>query len=161
MIAFNRLGASLDSGTRMASPHSRNQALTAHRTAPDWMIWFALASIAAFTTTTTPALPQAGVSLVKVDFSVVANGYRMSKLLGSNVINDKNEKIGTLDDVIADKKQVNFAVLQVGGFLGVGGRLIVVPYESLTIDDNGQKITLPGASKEELKKLTEYHYKSS
>jgi sporulation protein YlmC with PRC-barrel domain len=161
MIAFNRLGASLDSDTRMASPHSGSQALTAHRTAPDWMIWFALASIAAFTTTTTPALPQAGVSLVKVDFSVVANGYRMSKLLGSNVINDKNEKIGTLDDVIADKKQVNFAVLQVGGFLGVGGRLIVVPYESLTIDDNGQKITLPGASKEELKKLTEYHYKSS
>jgi sporulation protein YlmC with PRC-barrel domain len=161
MIAFNRLGTSLDSDTRMASPHSPSQALTAHRTAPDWMIWFALASIAAFTTTTTPALPQAGVSLVKVDFSVVANGYRMSKLLGSNVINDKNEKIGTLDDVIADKKQVNFAVLQVGGFLGVGGRLIVVPYESLAIDDNGQKITLPGASKEELKKLTEYHYKSS
>jgi sporulation protein YlmC with PRC-barrel domain len=161
MIAFNRLGASIDFDTRTASPHSPNQALTAHRTAPDWMIWFALASIAAFTTTTTPALPQAGVSLVKVDFSVVANGYRMSKLLGSNVINDKNEKIGTLDDVIADKKQVNFAVLQVGGFLGVGGRLIVVPYENLTIDDNGQKITLPGASKEELKKLTEYHYKSS
>ena len=161
MIAFNRLGASLDPDTRMASPHSPGHALTAHRTAPDWMIWVALASIAAFTTTATPALPQAGVSLVKVDFSVVANGYRMSKLLGSNVINDKNEKIGTLDEVIADKKQLNFAVLQVGGFLGVGGRLIVVPYESLVIDDNGQKITLPGASKEELKKLTEYHYKSS
>lgn len=160
MIAFNRPGASLDSDMRMASPHSPSHAVTtAHRTAPDWMIWIALASIAAFTTT--PALPQAGVSLVKVDFSVVANGYRMSKLLGSNVINDKNEKIGTLDDVIADKKQLNFAVLQVGGFLGVGGRLIVVPYESLVIDDNGQKITLPGASKEELKKLTEYHYKSS
>ena len=161
MIAFNGLGTSLDSDTRMASPHSPSHARTAQRTAPDWMIWIALASIAAFTTTTTPALPQAGVSLVKVDFSVVANGYRMSKLLGSNVINDKNEKIGTLDDVIADKKQLNFAVLQVGGFLGVGGRLIVVPYESLVIDDNGQKITLPGASKEELKKLTEYHYKSS
>jgi sporulation protein YlmC with PRC-barrel domain len=161
MIAFNRLGVSLDSDTRTASPHSPNHALAAHRTAPGWMIWFALASMTAFTITTTPALPQAGVSLVKVDLSVVANGYRMSKLLGSNVINDKNEKIGTLDDVIVDKKQVSFAVLQVGGFLGVGGRLIVVPYESLVIDDNGQKITLPGASKEELKKLTEYHYKSS
>ncbi|WP_245309945.1 PRC-barrel domain-containing protein [Bradyrhizobium jicamae] len=161
MIAFNRLGASLDSDTRTASPPSPGRALTAYRTAPDWMIWFALAAFAAITTTTTPALPQAGVSLIKVDFSVVANGYRMSKLLGSNVINDKNEKIGTLDDVIADKKQVNFAVLQVGGFLGVGARLIVVPYESLVIDDKGQKITLPGASKEELKKLTEYHHKSS
>jgi hypothetical protein len=60
--------------------------------------------------------------------------------------------------VIADKKQVNFAVLQVGGFLGMGGHLVVVPYDSLVIDDKGQKITLPGASKDELKKLSEFNY---
>jgi hypothetical protein len=105
-----------------------------------------------------PAMPQAGVALVKVDLSVVAKGYRMSKIIGSNVTNDKDEKIGTIDDVIADKKQVNFAVLQVGGFLGMGGHLVVVPYESLTIDDTGKKIVLPGASKDELKKLNEYKY---
>jgi sporulation protein YlmC with PRC-barrel domain len=107
---------------------------------------------------TGPAMPQAGVALVKVDLSVVAKGYRMSKIIGSNVANDKDEKIGTIDDVIADKKQVNFAVLQVGGFLGMGGHLVVVPYESLTIDDTGKKIVLPGASKDELKKLNEYKY---
>jgi sporulation protein YlmC with PRC-barrel domain len=103
---------------------------------------------------------QAGVALVKVDLSVVAKGYRMSRLIGSNVINDKNEKIGTVDDVIADKdkKQLNFAVLQVGGFLGLGGRLVAVLYDSLVIDDAGQKITLPGASKDELKKLSEFNY---
>jgi sporulation protein YlmC with PRC-barrel domain len=104
---------------------------------------------------------EAGVALVKVDLSVVAKGYRMSKIIGSNVSNDKDEKIGTVDDVIADKKQVNFAVLQVGGFLGMGGHLIVVPYESLTIDDTGKKIVLPGASKDELKKLNEYKYPAS
>jgi PRC-barrel domain len=73
-----------------------------------------------------PALPQVGVQLIKVDLSVVAKGYRMSKLIGSNVINDKNEKIGTVDDVIADKdkKQLSFAVLQVGGFLGLGRHLV-------------------------------------
>jgi hypothetical protein len=107
---------------------------------------------------TDPALTQAGVALVKVDLSVVAKGYRMSKIIGSNVTNDKDEKIGTIDDVIADKKQVNFAVLQVGGFLGMGAHLVVVPYESLNIDDTGKKIVLPGASKEELKKLNEYKY---
>ena len=107
---------------------------------------------------TGPALTQAGVALVKVDLSVVAKGYRMSKIIGSNVTNDKDEKIGTIDDVIADKKQINFAVLQVGGFLGMGGHLVVVPYESLTIDDTGKKIVLPGASKDELKKLNEYKY---
>ncbi|MET4424954.1 PRC-barrel domain-containing protein [Bradyrhizobium sp. RT3a] len=110
-----------------------------------------------------PALPQAGVALVKVDVSVVSQGYRMSKLIGSTVINDKNEKIGSLDDVIAgkDKKKLDFAILQVGGFLGVGGHLVAVPVDSLVIDDTGSKITLPGASKEELKKLTEFHYRSS
>ncbi|RJF78699.1 PRC-barrel domain-containing protein [Rhodopseudomonas palustris] len=107
-----------------------------------------------------PALPQAGVALVKVDVSVVAQGYRMSKLIGSTVMNDKNEKIGSLDDVIAgkDKKQLDFAILQVGGFLGVGARLVAVPFNSIVIDDTGSKVTLPGASKEELKKLTEFKY---
>jgi sporulation protein YlmC with PRC-barrel domain len=120
------------------------------------MIWTALAiSLAAG-----PALSQAGVQLIKVDLSVVAQGYRISKLIGSSVINDKNERIGTIDDIIADKdkKQLSFAVLQVGGFLGVGGHLVVVPYDSLVIDDDGRKITLPGATKDELKKLTGYNY---
>ena len=30
-------------------------------------------------------------------------------------------------------------MLQVGGFLGLGGRLVAVPYDSLVIDDTGQK----------------------
>ena len=120
------------------------------------MIWTALAiSLAAG-----PALSQAGVQLIKVDLSLVAQGYRISKLIGSSVINDKNERIGSIDDIIADKdkKQLSFAVLQVGGFLGVGGHLVVVPYDSLVIDDDGRKITLPGATKDELKKLSGYNY---
>ena len=126
------------------------------------MIWTALAALAV-TLAAGPALPQAGVQLVKVDLSVVAKGYRMSKLIGSSVINDKNEKIGTVDDVIADKdkKQLSFAVLQVGGFLGVGGHLVAVPYDSLVMDDTGRKVTLPGASKDELKKLSQFNYPAS
>jgi sporulation protein YlmC with PRC-barrel domain len=122
-----------------------------------FVIWTALALALA----AGPALSQAGVALIKVDLSVVAKGHRLSKIIGSNVSNDKDEKIGTVDDLIADKKQVNFAVLQVGGFLGMGGHLVVVPYESLNIDDTGKKIVLPGASKDELKKLNEYKYPAS
>jgi sporulation protein YlmC with PRC-barrel domain len=158
MLAFGRFWSpGTDVGSVFPSPRRR---LATRTLSADWMIWTALASLLAFTTG--PALPQAGVALVKVDLSVVAQGYRIGKLLGRNVINDKNEKIGTLDDVIADKnkKQLNFAVLQVGGFLGMGSRLVVVPYDSLQIDDNGQKITLPGATKDELKKLTQYNYPS-
>jgi hypothetical protein len=109
-----------------------------------------------------PASSQA-VQLIKVDVNVVAEGYRASRLIGSAVQNDKNERIGTIDEIIIgrdvskDPKQM-FAVLQVGGFLGLGGRLVAIPYESLKIDDQGRKIELPGASKEELQKLTEFRY---
>lgn len=138
-----------------ATPLSQSTRHVARRSS-SWIIWTALAVALA----AGPALPQAGVQLIKVDLSVVAKGYRMSKLVGTTVINDKNEKIGTLDDVIADKdkKQLSFAVLQVGSFLGLGGHLVVVPYDSLVIDETGHKITLPGASKDELKKLSVFNY---
>ena len=144
--------------TRIQTPpqNPRRTVLAVQPCRLHWMIWTAFAIFLA----AGPALSQAGVQLIKVDLSVVAQGYRISKLIGSSVINDKNERIGTIDDIIADKdkKQLSFAVLQVGGFLGVGGHLVVVPYDSLVIDDNGRKITLPGATKDELKKLSGYNY---
>jgi hypothetical protein len=105
-----------------------------------------------------PALSQ-GVKLVVVDVNVVAQGYRISKLTGSSVTNEKNEKIGSIDDFVVARDRSLFAVLQVGGFLGMGGHLVAVPYESLVIDDEGRAIRLPGASKEELKRLPEIKYR--
>jgi hypothetical protein len=106
-----------------------------------------------------PVLSQ-GVQIVRLDVAVVAKGYRVSKLIGTTVTNDKNEKIGSLDDVIIGRgDRALFGVLQVGGFLGLGARLVAVPYESLKIDDESRKIELPGASAEELKKLPEFKYR--
>ncbi|HMF68098.1 MAG TPA: PRC-barrel domain-containing protein [Phyllobacterium sp.] len=155
MVAFTGFRMPPKSGID-AIPVAPSRAHPARQRSSSWMIWTALVLALA----AGPALSQAGVALIKVDLSVVSKGYRMSKLIGTTVINDKNEKIGTVDEVIADKdkKVLNFAVLQVGGFLGLGGRLVVVPYDSLVIDDTGQKITLPGATKDELKKLSEFNY---
>ena len=105
-----------------------------------------------------PVLSQ-GVQLVQVDVNVVAQGYRVSKLTGSSVTNEKNEKIGSIDDFVIARDRSLFAVLQVGGFLGMGGHLVAVPYDSLVIDDEGSKIQLPGASKDELRKLPELRYR--
>jgi sporulation protein YlmC with PRC-barrel domain len=96
--------------------------------------------------------------LVVVDVKVVARGYRASKLKGTTVTNDKNEKIGEIDDIIIGRDKVLFAILQVGGFLGLGGHLVAVPYQSLVIDDTGRKIQLPGASRDALKKLQKFEY---
>jgi sporulation protein YlmC with PRC-barrel domain len=107
-----------------------------------------------------PARSQA-VQIIEVDVKGVAQGYRASKLKGHDVINDKNEDVGEIDDIVigADKKSL-FAVLEVGGFLGIGGKLIAVPLEQLNIDPAGTKITLPGASKDTLQKLPALKYSS-
>jgi len=99
------------------------------------------------------------VRLVAVDVKTVAEGYQASELIGAKVENDKNEKIGSLDDLIITKERELFAILQVGGFLGLGGHLVAVPYTSLNISDDGAKITLGGGSKEALGKLPEFKYK--
>src|ERR1700746_2307047 len=64
------------------------------------------------------------VELVKVDVQKLAAGYRASKVIGSSVVNDANETIGKIDDLLisSDGKQP-YAVLSVGGFLGMGTRL--------------------------------------
>jgi hypothetical protein len=104
-----------------------------------------------------PAHSQ-GVQLVTVDVAVVARGYRVSKLIGHNVVNDKNESVGKIDDVVIASDHALFSVLQVGGFLGIASRFVAVPFDSLKIDEKGNKVELPGASRDELKKLAEFNY---
>jgi hypothetical protein len=109
------------------------------------------------------ARAQAAVDLVVVDISTVAKGYRTSKLTGSTVYNDQNERIGTIDDLIVgrDQPRVLFAILQVGGFLGLGGHLVAVSFENLKINDADGKISLPGASRDQLKRLPEFVYRAT
>jgi hypothetical protein len=71
--------------------------------------------------------------------AAVAKGYRTSKLMGSDVVNDHDERIGTIDDIIIGRDRVLFAVIQVGGFLGLGGHLVAVPYQALILEDTGGK----------------------
>ncbi|MDB6091898.1 MAG: hypothetical protein JWN85_4682 [Gammaproteobacteria bacterium] len=106
-----------------------------------------------------PRLDAAKVALVVVDVVAVADGYRASKLRGATVVNSTNEKIGSLDDLVVGKDRVLFAIVQVGGFLGLGSRLVAVPYTALQISDEGRRIVLPGATKEQLKALPEFKYR--
>lgn len=100
--------------------------------------------------------PQ-NVQLVRVDVTTLASGYRASKVIGSDVVNDVDDKIGAIDDLLVspDGKRP-FAVLSVGGFLGMGTRYVVVPYESLVFGKD--KIILPGGSVDGLKTLPEFNY---
>ena len=58
--------------------------------------------------------------------------WRSSKLIGVNVYNDNNEKIGDIEELIVDKSgKVDNVVLGVGGFLGMGEHYVAVPMEKL------------------------------
>jgi sporulation protein YlmC with PRC-barrel domain len=58
--------------------------------------------------------------------------WRASKLVGVNVYNDANEKIGDINDVILDKSgKASKVILGVGGFLGMAEHNVAVPFEKL------------------------------
>ena len=126
---------------------------------------FVSAAIVAATALAAPAFvlaqgtPQT-VQLTKVDVIKVASGYRASKVIGASVVNEANDTVGKVDDVIIGQDGKSpFVVLSVGGFLGMGTKLIVLPYEQLKATEN--KIVLPGATKDALKALPEFKYASS
>jgi PRC-barrel domain len=99
------------------------------------------------------------VTLMKVDPQTLATGYRTSKVVGSTVVNEANETVGTIDDLIVTPGgQTPYAVLSVGGFLGLGTKYVVVPFTALRIVD--KKMVLPGGSKDALKALPEFKYNS-
>jgi hypothetical protein len=101
-------------------------------------------------------VPQS-VEITKVDVQKVAAGYRASKVVGSSVVNDANQTIGKIDDLLVTRDgKEPYVVLSVGGFLGMGTRLVVIRYDSLKFADN--KIVLPGGTKDGLKMLPAFQY---
>lgn len=97
------------------------------------------------------------IALVKVDLQSVATGYRTSKVVGSTVVNEADVKVGTIDDLIVTPgDKVPYAVLSVGGFLGVDTKYVVIPFNALVVHD--KQMLLPGATKDSLKSLPDFKY---
>ena len=126
---------------------------------------FATAAVATATAFAMPVLvlaqgaPQT-VQLTKVDVVKVSTGYRASKVIGSSVVNEANDTVGKVDDIIIGQDgKTPYVVLSVGGFLGMGDKLVVLPYEQLKTMEG--KILMPGATKDALKDLPKFKYASS
>jgi sporulation protein YlmC with PRC-barrel domain len=107
-----------------------------------------------------PALAQGApqtVALMKVDPQTLATGYRASKVVGSTVVNEAGTTVGTIDDlIVTPNEKVPYAVLSVGGFLGIGTKYVVVPFNALEM--NNKQIVLTGATKESLTSLPPFTY---
>jgi hypothetical protein len=93
-----------------------------------------------------------------------ADEWRSSKLIGLNVYNQANEKVGDINDLILgpDGKIAN-AVIGVGGFLGMGEKLVAVPFSDLTLnrDDDGTHRVTINSSKDALESAPDFKYYSA
>lgn len=107
---------------------------------------------------------------------VPASGqWRASKVIGVNVYNQQNEKLGEINELIVDSSgRVAGAVIGVGGFLGMGEHDIMVPLDRLRFSNEAGKTTtgasssdskqwypdraVMNATKDQLKEMKQFKY---
>jgi len=76
-----------------------------------------------------------------------SNEWRTSKLIGVNVYNDSNEKLGSISEMITDKQgKIDKVIIGVGGFLGVGQHDIAVNWDQLKFTDTPVPSTVSSAA---------------
>jgi PRC-barrel domain len=86
--------------------------------------------------TTAPKVPQATPEIT------ILNNHEVEGILGREVRSPTNENMGRIVDVLVDRGgQVRAAIIDFGGFLGVGSRKIAVDWGALHFPPPGQ----PGA----------------
>ena len=97
-----------------------------------------------------------GVSVAEA--RVVASGWSAKRqILGQPVFNDKDERIGSIDDIIvAPDKAVSYAIINAGGFLAMTKHDVAIPVFQLKLVDS--KLVLAGATKDALKASPPFEY---
>lgn len=91
---------------------------------------------------------------------------RLSQIIGGHVYNERNERIGEVDDILlsppggllSSTASGPTAIIQVGGFLGMGGRLVTLPLGDLRWNTEREQIVMPGATKESLGARPAFEY---
>ncbi len=87
----------------------------------------------------------------------LTSGVRAGKIIGEAVQNEQNQRVGTVDDLIlSPESKVTMAVVSVGGFLGMGSKLVAVPWPQLKAE--GDHLVLPGATKASLNAAPNFQY---
>jgi sporulation protein YlmC with PRC-barrel domain len=92
------------------------------------------------------------------ELKTIALGWSAKKqILSKPVYNDKDEKVGDVDDlIIAPDSSVSYAIIGVGGFLGLGERQVAIPVSRFKNSEG--RIVLPGATKDALQAMPSFQY---
>ncbi len=75
------------------------------------------------------------------------SGYVISsdKVEGTAVFNGSGDKLGSIDDLMIDKRtgHIRYAVLEFGGFLGMGTDRFPIPWNYLRYDTDKEGYVIP------------------
>ena len=102
-------------------------------------------------TTTSDKTDKAGTSQATATDMSLKGDWRASKVVGLNVYNSQNENVGSINDLLTDKNgNIKAVVISVGGFLGMGARLVAVPFDKIKFSTEpvaytGTSSAAPGA----------------
>ncbi len=103
------------------------KSITAGVVATTLMTSVVFAQTPSTTTTTTTAAPA-----MSSDSMSTKGQWRTSKLIGLNVYNEANEKLGDINELLVDQSgKIQAVVIGVGGFLGIGENDVAVAYDKL------------------------------
>ncbi|SAK93040.1 PRC-barrel domain-containing protein [Caballeronia calidae] len=73
-----------------------------------------------------------------------------STLDGNNVLSSDGDDVGKIKEIMLDvaSGRVAYAVLSSGGFLGIGDKLLAIPWGALTLDTNNKCFRLAATSEQ-------------
>lgn len=81
---------------------------------------------------------------------------REDQIVGKAIVSRDGEEIGDVQEIVQDPtSQQKFAVVDVGGFLGVGQKSIVIPFDELQVSSGGDRLQ-SDLTRETLQTETEY-----
>jgi sporulation protein YlmC with PRC-barrel domain len=89
--------------------------------------------------------------------TVTSDVISSEKVEGTTVYNTAGEKLGSVDDLMIDKVsgQIRYAVLEFGGFLGMGTDRYPLPWNMLKYDTTKEGYVVP-LDKDKLEKAPRY-----
>ena len=141
---------------------------------PTILVAATLLATPALAQTTTAPQPNAPAAANQTMTKPATGQWRASKLIGVDVYNQQNEKLGEINELILTSNgQIAGAVIGVGGFLGMGERDVMVPLNQLRFSNEGTSTTgsasdgdrkwypdraMLNASKDQLKQMPEFKY---
>src|SRR5580704_11682411 len=98
---------------------------------------FAMTAALALMTATAPvAYAQNSAHATDVALTTQSGQLRASQIIGSTVYDVQNRNIGSVKDIVLDRDGRVSVVVDVGAFLGLGGKYIAVGLNDLKTDND-------------------------